>query len=86
MVDAYDEELVTREGVGEGERRTLLRLHPRLAPVKAAVLPLVKKDGQPELAGEVFASCEAGCRPSTTTGGRSGGAIAVRTRSERRSA
>ncbi len=54
MVDAYDEELVTREGAGEGERRTVLRLHPRLAPVKAAVLPLVKKDGQPELAGEVY--------------------------------
>ena len=32
----------------------LLRLHPRLAPVKVAVLPLVRKDGQPELAREVF--------------------------------
>jgi glycyl-tRNA synthetase len=53
LVDAYDEELVEREGTGEGEMRTLLRLHPRLAPVKAAVLPLVGKDGQPELAREV---------------------------------
>jgi glycyl-tRNA synthetase len=53
MVDAYDEELVEREGTGEGEMRTVLRLHPRLAPVKAAVLPLVSKDGQPELAREV---------------------------------
>jgi glycyl-tRNA synthetase len=53
MVDAYDEEFVEREGTGEGERRTVLRLHPRLAPVKAAVLPLVGKDGQPELAREV---------------------------------
>jgi glycyl-tRNA synthetase len=53
LVDAYDEELVEREGTGEGELRTLLRLHPRLAPVKAAVLPLVGKDGQPELAREV---------------------------------
>src|SRR5207249_6440679 len=50
LVDAYDEEVVAREGTGEGERRTVLRLHPRLAPVKAAVLPLVGKDGQPELA------------------------------------
>ena len=33
----------------EGETRTVLKLHPRLAPVKVAVLPLVKKDGQPEL-------------------------------------
>ena len=32
----------------------MLRLHPRLAPVKAAVLPLVRKDGQPELAREVY--------------------------------
>ncbi len=31
----------------------MLRLHPRLAPVKAAILPLVRKDGQPELAREV---------------------------------
>jgi glycyl-tRNA synthetase len=53
LVDAYDEELVEREGAGEGEMRTVLRLHPRLAPVKAAVLPLVGKDGQPELAHEV---------------------------------
>jgi glycyl-tRNA synthetase len=53
LVDAYDEELVEREGTGKGERRTLLRLHPRLAPVKAAVLPLVSKDGLPELAREV---------------------------------
>jgi glycyl-tRNA synthetase len=53
LVDAYDEETVEREGAGEGERRTVLRLHPRLAPVKAAVLPLVGKDGLPELAREV---------------------------------
>ncbi len=53
LADAYDEELVEREGAGEGERRTVLRLHPRLAPVKVAVLPLVGKDGQPELAREV---------------------------------
>jgi glycyl-tRNA synthetase len=53
LVDAYDEELVEREGTGEGEKRTVLRLHPRLAPVKAAVLPLVSKEEQPELAREV---------------------------------
>jgi glycyl-tRNA synthetase len=59
LVDAYDEEDVPgAAGGGDGqatpERRTVLRLHPRLAPVKAAVLPLVKKDGQPELAREVY--------------------------------
>jgi glycyl-tRNA synthetase len=53
LVDAYDEEVVEREGAGRGEPRTVLRLHPRLAPIKVAVLPLVSKDGQPELAHEV---------------------------------
>jgi glycyl-tRNA synthetase len=48
VVDAYDEDEI------EGERRTVLRLHPVLAPVKVAVLPLVRKDGQPELAAEVY--------------------------------
>ncbi len=48
LVDAYDEDEI------EGEKRTVLRLHPQLAPVKVAVLPLVRKDGQPELAGEVY--------------------------------
>ena len=38
LVDAYDEEVI-----GERER-TVLRLHPQLAPVKAAVLPLIGKD------------------------------------------
>jgi glycyl-tRNA synthetase len=53
LVDAYDEEVVGREGTGAGEKRTVLRLHPRLAPVTVAVLPLVGKEGQPELAREV---------------------------------
>ena len=48
LADAYDEDEI------EGERRTVLRLHPVLAPVKVAVLPLVRKDGQPELAREVY--------------------------------
>jgi glycyl-tRNA synthetase len=53
LVDAYDEEVVEGEGAGDGELRTVLRLHPRLAPVKTAILPLLRKDGQPELAHEV---------------------------------
>jgi glycyl-tRNA synthetase len=44
LADAYDEDEI------EGEQRTVLRLHPKLAPVKVAILPLVRKDGQPELA------------------------------------
>jgi glycyl-tRNA synthetase len=37
MVDAYDEEIVA------DRQRTVLRLHPRIAPVKAAILPLIGK-------------------------------------------
>ncbi|MBL8841368.1 MAG: glycine--tRNA ligase [Planctomycetes bacterium] len=44
LVDAYREEEV------EGEVRVVLKLHPRLAPTKVALLPLVKKDGLPEVA------------------------------------
>ena len=46
LIDAYDEETV-----GEGDTRVVLHLHPALAPVKAAVLPLSKKLS--EKAGEV---------------------------------
>jgi glycyl-tRNA synthetase len=38
LVDSYDEEEVA------GRERTVLRLHPQIAPVKAAVLPLIGKD------------------------------------------
>jgi glycyl-tRNA synthetase len=48
LVDAYREEVV------EGETRVVLGFHPQIAPIKAAVLPLVKKDGMPELATEVY--------------------------------
>ena len=47
LVEAYDE-----EQVGEGDVRTVLRFHPALAPVKAAVLPLSKKLS--EGAGKVY--------------------------------
>jgi glycyl-tRNA synthetase len=47
LVDAYDEDTVG------GDQRTVLKLHPRLAPVKAAVLPVVRKDGLPEVSREV---------------------------------
>jgi glycyl-tRNA synthetase len=37
-----------------GEKRTVMRFHPRLAPIKAAVLPLVNKDGMPEKAQALY--------------------------------
>ena len=48
LADAYHEEEV------EGETRVVLRLHPRLAPTKVAVFPLVKKDGMPEFATRLY--------------------------------
>jgi len=47
----------TEETVGEGENqkeRVYLKLHPALAPVKAAIFPLTKKDGLPEKAREIY--------------------------------
>jgi glycyl-tRNA synthetase len=49
LVDAYHEEAVP-DAKGEEATRVVMRLHPRLAPFKVAVLPLVKKDGMPEAA------------------------------------
>jgi glycyl-tRNA synthetase len=47
LVDAYDED------EADGEARAVLRFHPLLAPVKAAVFPLMRKEGQPERAQKI---------------------------------
>ena len=49
LVDAYREEEVA------GQKRVVLGLHPALAPIKAAVFPLMRKFGQPEIATELLA-------------------------------
>ena len=46
-------EAYTEDEVG-GETRTVLKFHPRLAPIKAAVFPLVKRDGMPEKAEAIY--------------------------------
>jgi glycyl-tRNA synthetase len=48
LVDAYREEQV------EGETRVVLGLSPTVAPIKAGVFPLVKKDGMPEFATTLY--------------------------------
>ncbi len=48
LCEAYAEEQV------EGEMRTVLRFKPRLAPMKAAIFPLVKKEGMPERAMAIY--------------------------------
>jgi glycyl-tRNA synthetase len=52
LLAAYDEDEAT-SGEGKVEKRTVLRLDPRLAPIKVAVLPLSKKDTLLPLADEV---------------------------------
>jgi glycyl-tRNA synthetase len=42
------------ETLEDGSTRTVLRLPSILAPVKAAVLPLIKRDGLPEIAGQII--------------------------------
>ncbi len=48
LCDAYHEEDV------QGDQRVVMRFHPGIAPIKAAVFPLVNKDGMPELARRIF--------------------------------
>ena len=54
LIDAYDEEVVDSE---KNDVRTVLRLHPALAPVKCAVLPLSKKLG--DEAAKIYQSLQA---------------------------
>ena len=46
LIDAYDEEVVGQDKNGKDDIRTVLHLHPALAPFKCAVLPLSKKLGE----------------------------------------
>lgn len=48
LVDAYDEVEINNE------KRVFMRLSPKISPIKAAVFPLVKKDGMPEYATKVY--------------------------------
>ena len=58
LCEAYHEDLQPDDS-GEMQSRTVLRLHPRLAPIKAAVFPLIKKQGMPELAAEIYRELKA---------------------------
>lgn len=53
LIDSYAEEEVN------GELRVVMRFHPKIAPIKAAIFPLVNKDGMPEISREI----EADLRP-----------------------
>ena len=53
LCEAYTEDKQP-DAKGNLEERLVMRFHPRLAPVKAAILPLVKKDGMPEKAESLY--------------------------------
>jgi len=55
LCDAYHEEEVPGEKDGSAEVRTVLRLHPKLAPITAGVFPLIKKPELVELARKIEA-------------------------------
>jgi glycyl-tRNA synthetase len=53
LCDAYAEDSAP-DASGKVETRVVLRLHPQLAPIKAAILPLMRKDGHPERARKIY--------------------------------
>jgi len=53
LCEAYKVDTAPDED-GKPTERVFLKLHPRLAPIKAAVFPLVKKDGMPEVAQRIY--------------------------------
>ena len=55
LSEAYQEEDLST--ADKKDSRVVLKFPPKLAPVKLAILPLVKKDGLPEIARELMESC-----------------------------
>ena len=60
LCQAYEEDQAPDEN-GQMQSRVVMRFHPRIAPIKAAIFPLVKKDGLPELAQEVYGALKKHC-------------------------
>jgi glycyl-tRNA synthetase len=53
LCQAYEEDEAPDEN-GKAAKRVVMRFHPRLAPIKVGVFPLVKKDGMPEIARDIY--------------------------------
>jgi len=53
LCEAYTEDQAPDEN-GVMQQRVVMKLHPRLAPIKVAVFPLVKKESMPEIAMEIY--------------------------------
>jgi glycyl-tRNA synthetase len=54
---AYDEETIAKED-GSTDSRVVMRIPPKIAPIKLSILPLTKKDGLPELARKLMDDCK----------------------------
>ena len=58
LCEAYSEDEQPDEK-GKMQTRVVMKFHPRIAPIKAAVFPLVKKDGMPEIAKDIYRALKA---------------------------
>jgi glycyl-tRNA synthetase len=56
MCHAYQEEKWTKED-GSEDSRVVLKIPAKIAPIKLAILPLLKKEGLPDIAKEIMATC-----------------------------
>lgn len=57
MSHSYHEETVTKED-GTTDSRVVMKIPAKIAPIKLAILPLVKKDGLPEIGKELLDACK----------------------------
>ena len=83
LCQAYTEDMAPDEN-GKPTERVVMKFHPRLAPIKAAIFPLVKKDGMPEVAEQIYRELKPRFPCFTMRKGRSAGVIAARTKPARR--
>lgn len=60
LCEAYTEDQAPDDS-GQLQTRVVMKFHPRIAPIKAAVFPLVKKDGMPELAQDIYRALKRHC-------------------------
>lgn len=56
LCNSYEEEAINKED-GSKDSRVVMKIPPKIAPVKLAILPLTKKDGLPDIAKELMDKC-----------------------------
>ena len=81
LCDAYDEEVVGQDKNGKDDVRVVMHFHPALAPFKAAILPLSKKEVLSGPAMELYNELSKEFMVAMTRPAPSASAIAVRMRS-----